>query len=90
MSQNLTTNTFFGAVPPAPMTPPTPPTPSITLPEPISYEFQVVEYVQDDKIMKVALQVKCNTHDQYGNVKIHGNWQDVPRVQYPYVKVPTL
>ena len=80
----LSTNTYFGSVPP---TPQTPPAPSITMPEPISYEFQVVEYIEDDKITKVALQVKRNTHDQYGNIKIHGTWQDVPRVQMPHVKV---
>ena len=74
----LMTNTYFGAVPP---TPPTPPAPSITMPEPISYDFQVVEYIEDGKITKVALQVKRNTHDQYGSIKMHGTWQDVPRVQ---------
>jgi hypothetical protein len=81
MNQNLTTNTYFGVSPPSPPTPPTPPAPSITLPEPISYDFQVVEHVEDGKITKVALQVKRNTHDQYGNIKIHGTWEDVPRVR---------
>ena len=76
----LTTNTFFGTVPPAPPIQ-TPMAPSITMPEPISYDFQVVEYVEDGKITKVALQVKRNTHDQYGNIKIHGTWEDVPRVR---------
>ena len=79
MNQTLTTNTYFGI---APMQPPTPPTPSITMPEPISYEFQVVEYVEDNKIVKVALQYRRHTHDQYGNIKMHGTWEDVPRVQY--------
>jgi len=74
----LTTNTYYGA-PPTP--PPTPPIPSITLPEPLSYEFQVVEFIQDDKVTKVALQIKQNTHDQNGNIKTHGIWQDVPRVK---------
>ena len=78
MNQILSTNTYFGAVPP---TPPMPPAPQFTMPEPISYEFQVVEYVQDDKVTKVALQFKQNTHDQYGNIKTHGSWQDVPRLQ---------
>jgi hypothetical protein len=82
MNQILTTNTYFGTPPPVPMVPPTPPAPSITLPEPISYEFQVIEYVENGKIGKVALQVKRNTHDQYGNIKIHGTWEDVPRVQF--------
>ncbi len=80
MNQILTTNTYYGTVPPQPVQV-TPPVPSITMPEPISYEFQVVEHVADGKIGKVALQVKRNTHDQYGNIKIHGTWEDVPRVQ---------
>ncbi|CAB5220623.1 hypothetical protein UFOVP240_13 [uncultured Caudovirales phage] len=75
----LTTSTFTGIIPHVP--PPTPQPPTFTLPDPISYEFQVVEYMQDEKITKVALQVKQNTHDQYGNIKIHGVWHDVPRVQ---------
>jgi len=81
MNQVLTTNTYFGSVPPAPIVQ-TPSAPSITMPEPISYEFQVVEHVEGNKITKVALQVKRNTHDQYGNIKIHGTWEDVPRVQF--------
>jgi len=56
--------------------------PTITLPEPISYEFQVVEWVDDnEKIIKVALQVKKNVHDQYGNIKVPGYWQEVPRIK---------
>jgi len=81
MSQVLTTNTYYGAVPPAPIPVPPQPAPSITMPEPISYEFQVVKFIDKNKIIKVALQVKRNTHDQYGNIKIHGTWQDVPRVK---------
>ena len=80
MNSVLTTNTYFGTVPPQPPIM-TPPAPSITMPEPISYEFQVVEHVENNKIGKVALQVKRNVHDQYGNIKIHGTWEDVPRVQ---------
>ena len=80
MNQTLTTNTFFGTVPPAPPIHSIP-APSFTMPEPISYEFQVVEHVEDGKITKVALQFKRNTHDQYGNIKLHGTWEDVPRVK---------
>ena len=78
MNNILTTNTYFGTLP---ITSPTPPTPSITMPEPTSYEFQVVEHIDDGKITKVALQVRRHTHDQYGNIKMHGTWEDVPRVQ---------
>jgi hypothetical protein len=81
MNSNLTTNTYFGSVPTQPPPPPPPQAPSITMPEPISYDFQVVEHVEGDKIIKVALQVRRNTHDQYGNVKVYGSWEDVPRVR---------
>jgi len=78
MNQVLTTGTYFGASVPMP---PSPPAPSITMPEPISYEFQVVEHVEAGKITKVALQVRRNTHDQYGAVKLLGSWEEVPRVR---------
>ena len=80
----LTASTFTGIIANIPVitiTPPVPPPPTFIFPDPISYEFQVVEYVNSGKITKVALQVKRNTHDQYGNVKIHGTWQDVPRIK---------
>lgn len=80
MSLVLTTNTFYGTNPP-----PTPQAPTFVMTEPISYEFQVVEYMENEKIMKVSLQVKMNTHDQYGNIKNHGYWMDVPRIKLPYV-----
>ena len=80
MSLVLTTNTFYGT-----SVQQTPPAPSITMPEPISYEFQVVEYMENDKIMKVSLQVKKNIHDQYGNINTAGYWIDVPRIKLPYV-----
>lgn len=80
MNQVLTTNTYYGLAP----VQTTPPAPSFTMPEPISYEFQVVEHVKDGKVDRVALQVKRNTHDQYGNVKTHGAWEDVPRVKIEY------
>ena len=81
MNSQLTTNIYYGSVPPTPPMPPAPAAPSITMPEPISYDFQVVEHVEDNKITKVALQVRRNTHDQYGNVRLHGTWEDVPRVR---------
>lgn len=58
------------------------PTPTtFTMVEPISYEFQVVEYMEGDRVAKVALQVKRNTHDQFGSIKLAGFWQEVPRIQ---------
>ena len=78
----LTTSTFTANIPQVPyITPPPQPPSTFTMPDPISYEFQVVEYVEGGKITKVALQVKCNNHDQYGNITIHGTWNDVPRIQ---------
>jgi len=78
----LHTSIFTGVIPPVPyITPPPPAPPTFTFPDPISYEFQVVEYVENDKIAKVGLQVRSNRHDQYGNIKTPGTWQDVPRVQ---------
>jgi len=76
---NLTTSTFVGITPyvPPPVTQP----PQFVMPDPISYEFQVVEYMEDEKITKVALQVRRHTHDQQGNIKLFGTWQDVPRVK---------
>lgn len=81
MSLVLTTNTYYGTVPQ--MVKPT--APSITMVEPISYEFQVVEYMDGERIAKVSLQVKRNIHDQYGNIKMYGSWMDVPRIKLPYV-----
>lgn len=73
----LTTNTFYTTMPV--MQTPTPT--SFTMVEPISYEFQVVEYMEGDRVAKVALQVKRNTHDQFGNIKLAGFWQEVPRIR---------
>ena len=78
----LSTSTFTGIIPiPMVAMPPPQIAPQIMMPDPISYEFQVVEYIEDDKVTKISLQVKRNTHDQYGNIKIAGIWLDVPRVQ---------
>lgn len=57
----------------------------INIPCPLSYEFQVVEHLDEfGKITKVALQVKCNSHDSDGNIQVHGTWADVPRVQLKF------
>lgn len=53
----------------------------ITLPAPLSYEFQVVEFVTDNKITKVELQMRVNQHNQQGVISLHGTWNPVPRVQ---------
>lgn len=76
MSQTLST---LSITPPAPPTPP-----PITFPAPLSYEFQVAEYLDENgSITKVELQMKVNQHDQWGNIAINGTWNPVPRVQIP-------
>ena len=79
----LTTSTFTGTIPAPSFIPPPPVAiaPQITLPDPLSYEFQVIEYVENDKVVKVELQVKQNSHDQWGNIKFNGCWMPVPRIQ---------
>ena len=74
----LTTGSF--TIPPV-QTPP--PSQVFVMPDPVSYEFRVVEFMKDGKIDKVALQFCMHTHDQYGNIKLHGTWEGVPRIQLP-------
>lgn len=55
-----------------------------TFPYPVSYEFQVAEYVDsNDKVVRVELQVKENQHDQFGNVVVSGTFNAVPRIKFP-------
>ncbi len=62
----------------------TPPPPSVMLAKPLSYQFQVVEYVdKDDKVIKVELQVQKTEHDNYGNVIQSSGFQPVPRIKLP-------
>jgi len=75
----LTVSTFTGVLPY--ITPAPPSIPTFTMPDPMSYEFQVVEYMEGDRVAKVALQVKRNTHDQFGSIKLAGFWQEVPRIR---------
>ena len=79
----LETTTISAATP----IPVTPPTTFVTLPLPLSYQFQVVEYTDDDmNVVKVELQVQQTCHDQYGNVKIMSGFKPVPRIQLPLPK----
>lgn len=59
--------------------------PPITIVKPLSYQFQVVEYMKDDKIVKVELQVQQTTHDEYGNVMFSSGFSPVPRIQLPMI-----
>lgn len=79
----LETTVVSGATP----IPITPPAPFITMPLPLSYQFQVVEYMDEsDNVAKVELQVQQTCHDQYGNVKIMSGFKPVPRIQLPLPK----
>jgi hypothetical protein len=57
---------------------------SVLIVKPVSYQFQVVEYVKDYKIVKVELQAQVTTHDELGNVIMSSGFKPVPRVQLPY------
>jgi hypothetical protein len=80
----LETTLVTGATPPIPITPPAP---MISMPLPLSYQFQVVEYTDESgNVVKVELQVQQTCHDQYGNVKIMSGFKPVPRIQLPLLK----
>lgn len=50
--------------------------------KPVSYEFRVAEYVDENgKIDKVKLQVQIWEHDEYGSGIVKSFWHDVPRVK---------
>lgn len=55
------------------------PASQITIPQPISYDFRVIEFMKDSKLEKVELQVRTLRHDQYGNVVLEEQWESVPR-----------
>lgn len=60
-----------------------PPAMSIPFPKPLSYEFRVVEWVKDDKIAKVNLQVQVWEHDEFGTGTVVQSWKEVERLQLP-------
>lgn len=64
---------------------PTPPQPvaiPIQFVKPLSYEFRVAEFVDDDgKIEKVKLQIQIWEHDEYGSGTVKSYWHDVPRIK---------
>lgn len=61
--------------------------PSQTLPvqtapfvKPLSYEFRVAEFVDDNgKIERVSLQMQVWEHDEYGGGTVKAFWREVPR-----------
>lgn len=80
---NLNTTQIYAT---QPQTPP-PPAMPITVVKPVSYEFRVAEFYQvdpitnEDKIIKVGLQVQVWEHDQIGNGMVKQVWTDVPRTK---------
>jgi hypothetical protein len=58
---------------------------SISAAQTITYQFQVVEYMKDDKVMKVELQVQASNHDSSGNVIHSSGFMPVPRIQLPFI-----
>lgn len=54
---------------------------SVMVARPLSYEFRVVEHVENGNIVKVGLQYQVWEHDNYGAGIVKQTWSDVPRVQ---------
>lgn len=62
--------------------PPPPPLQHFTFPKPLSYEFRVAEHLdEEDKIIRVGLQVQIWEHDESGFGTVKQSWTDAPRVQ---------
>jgi hypothetical protein len=57
----------------------------VTIVKPLSYQFQVVEYMKDDKVVKVELQVQESIHDERGNFVRSSGFTPVPRIQLPFI-----
>jgi hypothetical protein len=61
---------------------------SVSIAKPVSYEFRVAEYINDNKeVVKVGLQVRMWEHSNItnGDGFIKQDWKDVERVQIPFV-----
>jgi hypothetical protein len=53
---------------------------------PVTYQFQVIEFVTDNKIVKVELQVQMTNHDASGNILNSSGFVAIPRIQLPFVE----
>jgi hypothetical protein len=62
---------------------PSPPVslPSMNIPLPEKMEIRVVEYTKGDKIVKVELQYRMWTYDEYGQIADSTIWEPVERVK---------
>lgn len=65
-------------MPPAPL--------PIAVTTPASYQFQVIEFVTDNKIVKVELQVQITTHTVDGSIDSSSGFVAIPRIQMPFVE----
>ena len=82
VAKQLQTVQVVGMAPPMPPMPPAPPAPTIMMPKPLSYQFRVVEYVdENNNVLKVELQVQESCHSQYGVVESSSGFLPVPRIQ---------
>ncbi len=55
---------------------------SVTLVKPLTYDFRVVEHVDNSgNITKVGLQYRMWEHDNYGTGNVVQDWTDVERVR---------
>jgi hypothetical protein len=60
-----------------------PPAMPIDFVKPLSYEFRVAEFVDDNgKVEKVKLQVQIWEHDEFGSGTVKHYWADVPRCKF--------
>lgn len=62
------------------------PLPPVYVATPVTYQFQVIEYVTDDKIVKVELQVQSTTHKADGSIDRCSGFVAIPRIQMPFVE----
>ena len=58
----------------------------VYVPTPVTYQFQVIEYVTDNKIVKVELQVQSTTHKADGSIDRISGFSAIPRIQLPFVE----
>ena len=58
----------------------------VYVPTPVTYQFQVIEFVTDNKIVKVELQVQSTTHKADGSVDRMSGFAAIPRIQMPFVE----
>ena len=62
------------------------PVPPLYVATPVTYQFQVIEYVTDNKIVKVELQVQSTTHNADGSIGKCSGFAAIPRIQLPFVE----